>query len=60
MRLESGLGKDGQMKRKRFTEEQIIGILKELKRARRRPIWRKVVRPSRNGKLSRISGIFWG
>ena len=27
--LESGLTKDGQMKRKRFTEEQIIAVLKE-------------------------------
>src|SRR6201985_1087250 len=27
--LESGLSKDGQMKRARFTEEQIIGVLKE-------------------------------
>ena len=29
MGLESGLTKDGQMKRARFTEEQIIRILKE-------------------------------
>jgi putative transposase len=29
MELESGLNKDGQMKRARFTEEQIIGVLKE-------------------------------
>jgi putative transposase len=29
MELESGLTKDGQMKRARFTEEQIIGVLKE-------------------------------
>jgi putative transposase len=29
MELESGLTKDGQMKRARFTEEQIIAILKE-------------------------------
>ena len=28
-RLESGHWKDGQMKRTRFTEEQIIGVLKE-------------------------------
>jgi putative transposase len=28
-RLESGPSKDGQMKRSRFTEEQIIGVLKE-------------------------------
>jgi putative transposase len=27
--LESGLTKDGQMKRSRFTEEQIIGVLRE-------------------------------
>jgi putative transposase len=27
--LESGLVKDGQMKRARFTEEQIIGVLRE-------------------------------
>jgi putative transposase len=27
--LESGLTKDGQMKRARFTEEQIIGVLRE-------------------------------
>ena len=27
--LESGLLKDGQMKRARFTEEQIIGVLRE-------------------------------
>ena len=29
MELESGLMKDGQMKRARFTEEQIIGVLRE-------------------------------
>ena len=29
MELESGLKKDGQMKRARFTEEQIIAVLKE-------------------------------
>ncbi|MGY2843414.1 putative transposase [Bradyrhizobium sp. USDA 4509] len=29
MELESGLSKDGQMKRARFTEEQIIAVLKE-------------------------------
>ena len=29
MELESGLQKDGQMKRARFTEEQIIGVLRE-------------------------------
>src|SRR3954464_4736911 len=29
MELESGQTKDGQMKRSRFTEEQIIGVLKE-------------------------------
>jgi putative transposase len=29
MGLESGLTKDGQMKRARFTEKQIIGVLKE-------------------------------
>ena len=29
MELESGLLKDGQMKRARFTEEQIIGVLRE-------------------------------
>ena len=29
MELESGPDKDGQMKRARFTEEQIIGILRE-------------------------------
>ncbi len=29
MELESGPSKDGQMKRARFTEEQIIGVLKE-------------------------------
>ena len=29
MELESDLTKDGQMKRKRFTEEQIIAVLKE-------------------------------
>jgi putative transposase len=29
MELESGLTKDGQMKRARFTEEQIIAVLKE-------------------------------
>ena len=29
MELESDLTKDGQMKRKRFTEEQIIGVLRE-------------------------------
>src|SRR4026209_2890994 len=29
MALESGLKKDGQMKRARFTEEQIIGVLRE-------------------------------
>ena len=29
MELESGPTKDGQMKRKRFTEEQIIAVLKE-------------------------------
>jgi putative transposase len=29
MKLESGLKKDGQMKRARFTEEQIIAVLKE-------------------------------
>jgi Transposase len=29
LELESGLTKDGQMKRKRFTEEQIIAVLKE-------------------------------
>src|SRR3954453_2453673 len=29
LKLESGLQEDGQMKRARFTEEQIIGILKE-------------------------------
>ena len=29
MKLESGLLKDGQMKRARFTEEQIIGVLRE-------------------------------
>jgi putative transposase len=29
LKLESGLLKDGQMKRARFTEEQIIGVLRE-------------------------------
>jgi putative transposase len=29
LELESDLAKDGQMKRKRFTEEQIIAVLKE-------------------------------
>ena len=29
MELESGLKKDGQMKRARFTEEQIIAVLRE-------------------------------
>src|SRR3954453_18330385 len=29
LKLESGLSKDGQMKRARFTEEQIISVLKE-------------------------------
>jgi putative transposase len=29
LELESGLTKDGQMKRARFTEEQIIAVLKE-------------------------------
>ena len=32
--------KDGQMKRARFTEDQIIGVLKETRLGRRRRIWR--------------------
>jgi putative transposase len=36
MELESGLKKDGQIKRARFTEEQIIAVLKEHEAGRRR------------------------
>jgi putative transposase len=37
--VKSGLTKDGQMKRARFTEEQIIAVLKEHEAGRRRPTW---------------------
>ena len=60
MELESGLKKDGQMKRARFTEEQIIAVLKEHEAgAKTADLARKHGIPRRRSTTGRPNSAAW-